>query len=67
MTVTRSVAKMPVEEILRLRFGVDRAEIAAICQRFNIVEMGLFGSALRDDFRRDGANPSDVDLLVTYS
>lgn len=63
----RSVAEMPVDEILRLRFGVDRVDIAAICQRFKIVELGLFGSALRDDFRRDSANPSDVDLLVTFA
>lgn len=29
--------------------------------------MALFGSALRDDFRPGGADPSDLDLLVTYA
>jgi uncharacterized protein len=30
------------------------------------VELGLFGSVLRDDFRSAGDDPSDVDLLVTF-
>ena len=37
--------------------------IAAFCQRWNIIELALFGSVLRDDFRPD----SDVDVLVTYA
>ena len=35
--------------------------IADFCQRWNIAEMALFGSVLRDDFRPD----SDLDILVT--
>jgi uncharacterized protein len=66
MAAWGSVTEMPVDEILRLRFGVDRAAIAAIAARSKIVEIGLFGSALRDDFRDDGTDPSDVDLLVTF-
>lgn len=37
--------------------------IAAFCQRWQISELALFGSALRPDFRPD----SDIDLLVTYA
>lgn len=37
--------------------------LAAFCQRWQIVEMALFGSVLRDDFRPD----SDVDVLVTFA
>jgi predicted nucleotidyltransferase len=33
--------------------------IAAFCERWEIAELSLFGSALRDDFRPD----SDVDIL----
>jgi len=36
--------------------------IAAFCRRWNVVELSLFGSALRDDFRPD----SDVDVLVHF-
>ncbi|MFH1732948.1 MAG: nucleotidyltransferase family protein [Planctomycetota bacterium] len=42
---------------------VDRARIAAFCERWKIVELALFGSALRDDFRPD----SDVDVLVSFT
>lgn len=37
-------------------------KIAEFCQRWQIAELALFGSALRDDFRPD----SDIDLLVTF-
>ena len=36
--------------------------IAAFCRRWNVAELSLFGSALRDDFRPD----SDVDVLVHF-
>jgi uncharacterized protein len=62
-----SVLDRPVEEILQARFGVDRAMIVALCQRFRIVELGVFGSAVREDFRDGGDDPSDVDLLVTFA
>jgi uncharacterized protein len=64
--MTGSVLDRPIDEILKERLGVDRADIVALCDRFRIVELGLFGSALRDDFRVDGDDPSDVDLLVVF-
>ncbi len=66
MAVANSVVEMPVFEILHRRFGIESAQVAAIAQQFQIVEVGLFGSALRDDFRLDGTDPSDVDLLVVF-
>ena len=39
-----------------------RAEIAAICKRYNVQELALFGSALGTEFRKD----SDVDLIVEF-
>ena len=36
--------------------------IAALCRRYRVRELALFGSALRDDFRPD----SDLDVLVTF-
>jgi len=45
------------------KIPLDRTKIAAFCQRWKMVELALFGSALREDFRPD----SDVDVLVTFS
>lgn len=41
---------------------VDHEEFEAFCKRWDVVEMALFGSALREDFSRT----SDVDLLVSF-
>ncbi|HKP76365.1 MAG TPA: nucleotidyltransferase family protein [Longimicrobiaceae bacterium] len=42
---------------------IPRDRIEEFCRRWNIAELALFGSALRDDFRPD----SDVDVLVTFA
>lgn len=42
---------------------LPRAAIEAFCRRWQIVELALFGSALREDFGRD----SDVDFLVSFA
>ena len=36
--------------------------IKSLCQRYQVRELSVFGSALREDFRTD----SDVDLLVEF-
>lgn len=46
-----------------MRIDIDNEAIGAFCQKWQIVEVSLFGSALRDDFRAD----SDVDLMVTFA
>ncbi|HEY9907619.1 MAG TPA: nucleotidyltransferase family protein [Thermosynechococcaceae cyanobacterium] len=43
--------------------SLPQSEIAAFCARWQIAELSLFGSALRDDFRPD----SDIDLLVAFA
>ena len=45
----------------RKKFRIPRKRTAEFCQRWNITEFSLFGSALRDDFPPD----SDVDVLVS--
>jgi len=40
----------------------DRAALTALCRKWKIKELSIFGSALRDDFRPD----SDVDLVVKF-
>ena len=41
---------------------IPSREIAALCYRWQVLELALFGSVLRDDF---GPN-SDVDVLVSF-
>ena len=45
------------------RIEIDHERVAGFCRRWKIVEMALFGSVLRDDFRPG----SDVDVLVTFA
>jgi predicted nucleotidyltransferase len=49
---------MPVAGSLAL----EGPELAALCRRWKVRELAVFGSALRVDFGPD----SDVDLLVTF-
>jgi uncharacterized protein len=44
------------------RVAVDQRDIAAFCRKNHIRKLSLFGSALRDDFRKE----SDVDVLVEF-
>jgi predicted nucleotidyltransferase len=48
-------------EILPL--PVAEADLAAFCRRWQIVELAVFGSALREDFGPE----SDVDLLASFA
>ena len=41
--------------------GVSAEQVAEFCRRWNVGELALFGSVLRDDFGPD----SDVDVLVS--
>ena len=47
----------------KTRFRVPKAQLAEFCKRWNVSELALFGSALREDFRPD----SDVDVLVSFA
>jgi predicted nucleotidyltransferase len=42
---------------------LPRKEIEEFCQRWQITELALFGSVLREDFGPD----SDLDFLVTFA
>jgi predicted nucleotidyltransferase len=42
--------------------SIDTAAVESFCSRWQVVELSLFGSALRDDF----GPASDVDLLVVF-
>lgn len=48
---------------VRSRLGIEDDLLADFCQKWKIVRVEIFGSALREDFRPE----SDVDLLVTFT
>ena len=42
--------------------NVEHKEIENFCRRWDVVELAVFGSALREDFRSE----SDIDILITF-
>jgi len=52
---------MPWATVGHLTYDPDA--LAAVCQRFGVQELALFGSVLRADF---DPTRSDVDVLVTF-
>ncbi len=46
-----------------LNFPLTKEEVIEFCQKWQITELALFGSILRDDFTAN----SDVDILVTFA
>jgi uncharacterized protein len=52
-----------MERAETLPFPWPAEPIRELCRRWQIVELSLFGSALREDFRPD----SDIDLLVRFA
>ena len=44
------------------RIAIPTDGIAAFCDRWQVMELALFGSVLRDDFGPD----SDIDVLVAF-
>jgi hypothetical protein len=49
--------------LTQLPIVIAREQLADFCRRWQIVELALFGSVLRADFRPD----SDVDVLATFA
>ena len=49
-------------ERLAARIGVPMSAIEAFCNRWQVGELALFGSVLRDDFGPD----SDIDVLIRF-
>jgi len=45
-----------------LHCDIDQQQLTALCTRWGIRELAVFGSALRPDFGPD----SDLDVLVTF-
>jgi predicted nucleotidyltransferase len=52
----------PAESLDLSPLGISRPALVEFCRRWKMLELSLFGSALRPDFRPD----SDVDFLVSF-
>ena len=48
---------------IRPDFTIPVEPLQSLCQHWQIIEIALFGSVLRDDFNAD----SDIDILVTFA
>lgn len=53
---------IPMKEIY-IRLNVTPKQLADFCEKWQLLELSLFGSVLRDDFRAEGDDPSDIDVL----
>lgn len=54
-------------QVMYDRLQTSPEAIAAFCEKWQIVELALFGSVLRDNFRAEGDDPSDIDVLFTLA
>lgn len=50
------------DRLLEKRFPVDQRKLAALCRKYGIKRLSLFGSILRPDF----SPKSDIDVLVEF-
>ena len=46
----------------RIRISIPKKDLTKFCRRYQVNQLALFGSVLRQDFRKD----SDVDVLVSF-
>ncbi len=49
--------------IANAQIEIPYEQIAALCEHWQITELALFGSVLREDFHSD----SDIDLLIRFA
>ena len=49
------------------RLQITPQQLMEFCQKWQIAELAVFGSILRDDFRVGGDDPSDVDFLYLFT
>ena len=47
------------------RLNTTPEKLVRFCEKWQIIELALFGSVLSDNFCPDGEDPSDIDLLYT--
>lgn len=48
---------------MTVRIKIPQKKLKNFCQRWKIIELSLFGSAIREDF----SGTSDIDILVSFA
>jgi predicted nucleotidyltransferase len=51
-----------MEKLRKNGISLNYGELVAICKKYYINELSIFGSSLRDDFNKN----SDIDILVSF-
>jgi predicted nucleotidyltransferase len=51
-----------IEKMQKNGIFIEYKDIIFLCEKYDIKELSIFGSSLRDDFTQD----SDVDILVSF-
>ena len=51
-----------VEKLQKNGIFLNFNDVIAICKKYHIMELSIFGSSLRDDFNKN----SDIDFLVSF-
>ena len=51
-----------LEKLKKNGISLSYSDIDDICSKYKIIELGVFGSSIREDF----SESSDIDLLVTF-
>lgn len=59
---TAGMSLATAEVLQQVKVPVSTAAVEAFCRKWDMIELALFGSVLREDF---GPN-SDIDVLVTF-
>jgi predicted nucleotidyltransferase len=52
-----------IEKLLKNGIFFDYKDIVLLCEKYNINELSIFGSSIREDFNKN----SDVDILVSFN
>jgi predicted nucleotidyltransferase len=51
-----------IEKLQKNGVFLDYKDIVLLCKKYNINELSIFGSSIRDDFTQN----SDIDILVSF-
>ena len=56
-------AALDIDPRILSRLNCPLEEIERLCREFSVIELSVFGSVVRDDFKQDS---SDLDFLVNF-
>jgi uncharacterized protein len=56
------VSQLHLNSRFQSRLGITPKQMADFCERWQVSELALFGSILREDF----SPTSDIDILISY-